>query len=710
MTLLQMSVSGAAMTAVIALLRPLLLNRLPKRAMPVLWWAVLLRLLVPAAIPCPWNLYHLFTLARGQAALGGASLPVAVPAALPAAVQALPASGAGGALSSQSPAPAAGVPWGLVWGIGAAVCAAYYLAALCFGLKKFRGAAPLQSPAACRWMAGHPLRRGVRLRQSARVDAPLTYGVLRPVILLPQDTDWQAPALRYALEHEYIHILRWDAFTKLLLAAAVCLHWCNPLAWVFYLLFNRDMELACDETAVLRLGRGERASYANALIAMEQARSLPALYSGFGGGFRPMAERVAAVMRVRPASPASLLGAGALVLCLTTACATTPPPARQAVFTETGTGTPEPAPSHAELMAEYAPFGLTEENGKLYFNGQRVRYFLDGYSWGDSVAARYEYYSDAGTVDLHTLREDTPAADGSVQLFGPITGLEPYPQEEFDARVFPEPANASDGLTLSGEAIEGSSLTLPVNAQALEQAVRQAEEELAALLGPDAPAPDSAAYAEATRGLQPKILSLLLQQDTAAGQPPDKNGTPEQQEAWSELKAQISLLLQAYADGFRMNEDYGRLGLAYHPLDGRLYLQERTVRYLVDEARGGPLWADNEGELVVYLNRDAAGELVSLQSFPAEFTAEQAAIVSDSAEQGTSFAEFFAPYAKFGLTYEEKDGRRDLFYQGEPVAQFLDDGPGGVFSFHSTSGGSLFVHTVYGKQGDVSGLAVSPME
>lgn len=54
----------------------------------------------------------------------------------------------------------------------------------------------------------------------------LSYGVIRPVILMPKNTEWKnIYQLRYVLEHEYVHIRRLDMLTKLIMIAAVCIHW-----------------------------------------------------------------------------------------------------------------------------------------------------------------------------------------------------------------------------------------------------------------------------------------------------------------------------------------------------------------------------------------------------------------------------------------------------------------------------------------------------
>ena len=64
---------------------------------------------------------------------------------------------------------------------------------------------------------------------------------------MPKNTEWKnIYQLRYVLEHEYVHIRRLDMLTKLIMIAAVCIHWFNPLVWVMYILFNRDLELSCE--------------------------------------------------------------------------------------------------------------------------------------------------------------------------------------------------------------------------------------------------------------------------------------------------------------------------------------------------------------------------------------------------------------------------------------------------------------------------------
>ena len=165
--------------------------------------------------------------------------------------------------------------------MGAAVCAVVFAAAYGRCCREFRAFFPVESEVTRRWLQSHPLRRTVAIRQSGRISSPLTFGVLRPVILVPKKTDWtDETALRYVLEHEFVHIQRFDVLSKLLLIAAVCVHRFNPLVWVMYVLANRDLELSCDETVLRRFGGDIRAAYARVLIRMEAARGGTAVETG----------------------------------------------------------------------------------------------------------------------------------------------------------------------------------------------------------------------------------------------------------------------------------------------------------------------------------------------------------------------------------------------------------------------------------------------
>lgn len=243
MSLLQMSLSGSVMILAVMLARAFAVNRLPKRTFLILWGIILLRLLIPFSISSPLSAYSMLN--QHRPTVGGtlqsglaAALPFPPPAALPA-----------GETASAAALPQISFYW-IVWAVGFLLCALYFAIAYFRCRSAFQESLPLQNEFIASWLDRHHITRSLTVRQSSRITTPLTYGILKPVILLPKQLDWSHRAQNeYILAHELVHVKRFDAAAKLLLTLTLCIHWFNPLVWGMYLLCNRDMELSCDEAS-----------------------------------------------------------------------------------------------------------------------------------------------------------------------------------------------------------------------------------------------------------------------------------------------------------------------------------------------------------------------------------------------------------------------------------------------------------------------------
>lgn len=110
--------------------------------------------------------------------------------------------------------------------------------------------------------------------QSENVNSPFVLGIIRPKIYLPFKVDGQN--LEHIVSHEQAHIHRNDHWRKPLGFLLLAVHWFNPLMWLSYVLFCRDIELACDETVIKELDNEQRAAYAQALLACSVNRRMPA--------------------------------------------------------------------------------------------------------------------------------------------------------------------------------------------------------------------------------------------------------------------------------------------------------------------------------------------------------------------------------------------------------------------------------------------------
>lgn len=306
MSLVKMSLSGAVLIIVITIIRALAVNRLPKKTFLALWTVVLMRLLIPFSFSSALSVYTLFERHSYEAEAFVTPMTVhALASTIPMRAQAdsLPV-------------------WTLVWGMGVLLCGLYFVTAYWKYYKEFQTSFPVDHPAVQSWLKDHPLKRTISIRQSSQIEAPLTYGILQPVILMPGSTNWEnEDALQYVLAHEYTHIQRFDAVFKLILTAGLCIHWFNPLVWVMFILANRDIELACDETVIHRFGENARASYARVLVSMEETKSrgIP-----FCSSFSKNAieERIVAIMKTRKLTALSLTAGILIVAATATAFAT----------------------------------------------------------------------------------------------------------------------------------------------------------------------------------------------------------------------------------------------------------------------------------------------------------------------------------------------------------------------------------------------------
>ena len=117
------------------------------------------------------------------------------------------------------------------------------------------------------------LRRRIELRTSPVPLIPMTWGIMRPVVLLPEQAQqWPEPIRRFVLLHELAHIKRCDMGFQLIGRLAIAVYWFHPLAWYALRRLRAECECACDDY-VVHLG-SRRTDYAQQLV--ELARSLRA--------------------------------------------------------------------------------------------------------------------------------------------------------------------------------------------------------------------------------------------------------------------------------------------------------------------------------------------------------------------------------------------------------------------------------------------------
>lgn len=315
MSLFQMSVAGGVLILFIVVIRALAIHRLPKTTFLALWMIAALRLLLPFSIPLTFNIHiGLDVFSDVVQELPSGNIASTLPGDSP------PSYDIGTAVPS--PATEHISTFEILWLVGVLLLAIYFSISYFRSMRKFRMSIPDNTPYIQNWLTAHQISRPLAVRSSDLISSPLTYGILHPVILLPKKLDRNDQvALKYVLTHEYVHIRRFDAITKILFAAVLCIHWFNPLVWVMYVLANRDIELSCDAWVIRMMGEKNRSSYALMLIKMEERRNgMSALCSHFGKN--AISERIEAIMKFKKTSILACAFALVLVVGATTAFAT----------------------------------------------------------------------------------------------------------------------------------------------------------------------------------------------------------------------------------------------------------------------------------------------------------------------------------------------------------------------------------------------------
>lgn len=267
-TLLTMSATAAVVALVVMVLR-LPLKKVPRWVTCALWGVVLLRMVLPAGLSLPVSLVPqgVSSGAYVEQVLPPATDQTAVPDTPSTAV-----SPAEGGTQTATPAPAAPSGEGIqtqaprwpavvtgIWAAGCGVCLLW--AALSY------------------WRLRRQVAEAVRVEpgvyETDQIPSPFVCGFFRPRIYLPAGLD--VADRTYVLLHEKAHLRRWDHRTKVLAWLALSVHWFNPVLWLAYRLFCRDVEAACDQAVIRTFGREDTARYAEALLHLGRRTPLPAV-------------------------------------------------------------------------------------------------------------------------------------------------------------------------------------------------------------------------------------------------------------------------------------------------------------------------------------------------------------------------------------------------------------------------------------------------
>jgi len=274
----------------------------------------------------------------------------------------------------------------------------------------------------------------VELLEHEAVPGPMTFGVTRPVIVLPLDArEWSEAELRCALMHEIEHIQRGDWLMQIVARTVAAVYWFHPLVWTAWRRLCLEAERSCDDAVVIS---EERTDYAEQLVTLAQRMSATPAQPMLGMANRSdLSTRVTAVLddrlqrgRAGFAFAAVTVAAAALMVLAV-------------------------APVRAIAKAEAAPAASAEDQSRRPASGQRKPRALD--------RALYEAANDGDMDEVKELigAGANPNAkiegDGSPLIGAARSGRADITRLLLDQGADPNGAVAGDGSPLINAASRG---------------------------------------------------------------------------------------------------------------------------------------------------------------------------------------------------------------------------------------------------------------
>ena len=174
---------------------------------------------------------------------------------------------------------------------------------------------------------------------SDTVKSPFVFGFFVPKMYLPDTLD--DIERECVLAHERTHIKHGDWIKKLLGMAVLAVHWFNPLVWLAFVLFEQDIEMSCDETAIATLDADLRKAYAISLVSYAKISNnkkylvTPLGFSKNAFGKAEVTNRVMNIVNYKKASRITSIIITASMLVLAAACSFNSKPAASESTTDT---------------------------------------------------------------------------------------------------------------------------------------------------------------------------------------------------------------------------------------------------------------------------------------------------------------------------------------------------------------------------------------
>ncbi len=255
--IVNMSITTSVFAVVVLLFR-LLLKKAPKWISVLLWGLVALRLICPFAVESPFSLMPKTDWVEREPVTEGNLYPDSIPAV------------DFSSLGKDIPVHYFQTDSEIEMHSGISI--SFVLSCIWLGGIAVMLLHTLISTVRLRSRVGAAIRVRDNIWESSAVDSPFVLGMFSPRIYVPRGMTEEK--LVYVIAHEEAHIRRKDHLWKPIGFLLLTLHWFNPLLWLSYILFCRDIELACDERVVKEYDSAQRADYSEALLECSVNRKM----------------------------------------------------------------------------------------------------------------------------------------------------------------------------------------------------------------------------------------------------------------------------------------------------------------------------------------------------------------------------------------------------------------------------------------------------
>lgn len=180
------------------------LYKIPKKTFMILWYIVICRMLLPFSICSRFSIYNIANyIDKTPIKYNNYNITQNI-----------------GVLNTEVLIPPIKSDFSLspifvVWLLGAIICILFFIVIHLRCKKQYNMSLPIENEFISDWQQIYSIKRKIQIRQSDRINTALTYGILKPIILLPKTTDYKnIQKLEYILTHELIHIKHFDIITK----------------------------------------------------------------------------------------------------------------------------------------------------------------------------------------------------------------------------------------------------------------------------------------------------------------------------------------------------------------------------------------------------------------------------------------------------------------------------------------------------------------